>query len=209
MIAANRGLILDFGGVITTDFYGALRAFGLREGLGPTAVEQVLRHHSEGRAALAAVEEGTLPQSDFEATMARLLKVAQPGLLGRMLADLRPCQPVLHLVDRARAAGVATAVLSNSWGTGAYDPYNGYELARRFDVVVVSDEVGLRKPDPAIYTLAAKKLDVPLSRCVFVDDTAHNLPPAEQLGMTTLLFTEAEAGIAHLLRILGLPQPPG
>jgi FMN phosphatase YigB (HAD superfamily) len=95
-----------------------------------------------------------------------------------MLSDLRPCQPVLNLVDRARKAGIATAVLSNSWRTGSYDPYAGYDLESRFDAVVISDQVGLRKPDETIYRLAAETLDVAPSTCVFVDDTAHNLPPA-------------------------------
>jgi hypothetical protein len=56
---------------------------------------------------------------------------------------------------------VAVGVLSNSWGSGEFDAYAGYDLDRRFDAVVISDRVGLRKPDPAIYRLAADKLGVP------------------------------------------------
>ncbi|MCO5973352.1 HAD-IA family hydrolase [Actinoallomurus sp. WRP6H-15] len=190
--------------MVTTDFYGAMRAFGVREGLGETAVENVLRNSEEGRAALAAVEDGRLPQREYEAALARLLGVDSHGLLGEILADLRPCRPVLELVDRARAAGIATAVLSNSWGTGSYDPYDGYRLEERFDAVVISDRVGLRKPGEDIYQLTADKMGVRPSDCVFVDDTAHNLPPAERLGMAVVFFDDVEAGIARVEQLLRL-----
>lgn len=199
-----RGLILDFGGVITTDFHGALRAFGVREGLGTNAVEHVLREVDEGRAALAAVEDGSMSQHEYERILARLLGVDANGLLGRILADLRPCPPVLDLVARARNAGIATAVLSNSWGTGAYDPYAGYDLEGRFDAVVISDQVGLRKPGEEIYQLTADKIGLPPSACLFVDDTAYNLPPAERLGMVGVLFSDVEAGIAQIEELLRL-----
>jgi HAD superfamily hydrolase (TIGR01509 family) len=65
-------------------------------------------------------------------------------------------------------------------------PYEGYDLDGRFDVVVISDRVGLRMPDPAIYRLTAGRLGVPPLDCVFVDDTAANLPAARGLGMAAV-----------------------
>jgi putative hydrolase of the HAD superfamily len=62
---------------------------------------------------------------------------------------------VVELVRRARATGLRVAALSNSWGAGDYDPYDGYELDELFDAVVISDQVGIRKPSPAIYELTA------------------------------------------------------
>jgi putative hydrolase of the HAD superfamily len=203
----RRGLILDFGGVVTTDFYDALSAFCVREGLAPDALLSVLRDDPEGSAALAAVESGEMTQRDYEKTLARLLGVDDRGLVTRVLADLRPCGPVLGLVDRARSAGIAVGVLSNSWGTGDCDPYTGYDLHQRFDAVVISDQVGLRKPDPAIYELAAEKLGVLPSSCVMVDDTAHNLPAAEHLGMTVVHFRDVATGVAEIETALGLTSP--
>ncbi|WP_019635074.1 HAD family hydrolase [Actinomadura atramentaria] len=201
-VGGKRGLLLDFGGVVTSDFYGALRAFGVREGIGESAVERVLRDSDEGRAVLAGVEVGSVPQHEYARVLARLLGVSPVGLLGRVLADLRPCQPILDLVARARAEGIKTAVLSNSWGTGEYDPYDGYDLDERFDAVVISDRVGLRKPDPRIYRLCVEKIGLTASECVFVDDTAHNLPPAEDLGMATVLFTDVAAGVPQIEALL-------
>jgi epoxide hydrolase-like predicted phosphatase len=197
-------LILDFGGVVTTDFYSTLSAFCVREGLGPDAFVRVLRHTDEGRAALAAVESGQISQRAYEKTLGTLLGLDDCGLLGRALADLRPCPEVLEVAARARAAGIAVGVLSNSWGTGDYDPYQGYDLDSRFDAVVISDHVGLRKPDPEIYMLTAEHLGVPVPECVFVDDTAANLPAARQLGMATVHFAETLAGIAEIEKLIGL-----
>jgi putative hydrolase of the HAD superfamily len=196
------GLVLDFGGVITTDFYGALSAFCQREGLPTDAFVRVLRGTSEGRSALAAVESGQISRREYEAAVAGLLGVDSRDLLGRALADLRPRASVLDLVRRVRAAGVRVVVLSNSWGSGEYDPYKGYDLDERFDAVIISDQVGLRKPDPAIYRLAAAEIGVAASSCVFVDDTAANLPAASELGMTVVHFADEEAGVQEIKRLL-------
>jgi putative hydrolase of the HAD superfamily len=203
-----HGLILDFGGVVTTDFYGALSAFCVRQGLAPDALVRILRGTSEGRSALASVESGKISQRDYEVRLAALLGVDSRGLLGQVLADLRPRVPVLGLVRRVRLAGIRVAVLSNSWGSGEYDPYQGYDLEERFDAVVISDQVGLRKPDPAIYTLASRKIGVAAGSCVFVDDTAANLPAASDLGMAVVHFTDTESGVAEIERLL-MPRGPG
>jgi putative hydrolase of the HAD superfamily len=198
------GLILDFGGVVTTDFYGALSAFCVRQGLAPDAILNALRNTDEGRTALAAVETGRIPQRAYEKTLASLIGVDDSGLLGRALADLRPCQEVLDLAARARAAGIKVAVLSNSWGNGDYDPYEGYNLDERFDAVVISDRVGLRKPDPAIYQLTADQLGVPAHQCVFVDDTAANLPAARDLGMVAVHFRDAAGSVSEIGQLIGV-----
>jgi epoxide hydrolase-like predicted phosphatase len=206
-IVGYQGLILDFGGVVTTDFYGALSAFCLRTGLAPDAFRHALRDTADGRRVLAAVECGQISQREYEATLGRLLGVDNQGLLGKALADLRPNHAILDLVRRVRDQGIRAAVMSNSWGTGDYDPYDGYDLEERFDAVIISDQVGLRKPDPAIYTLTAAKIDVPPRSCVFVDDTAANLPAARDLGMAVVHFTDTASGIAEIERLLNTAGP--
>ena len=211
-----HGLILDFGGVVTTDFYAALSAFCSRQGLAADAVQHALRDTVDGRHALAAVESGQISQREYEAVLARLLGVDSRGLLGRALADLQPNHAVLGLARRARGRGIRVAVLSNSWGTGEYDPYEGYELDERLDAVIISDQVGLRKPDSAIYTLTAAKIGIPPRACVFVDDTAANLPAARDLGMAVVHFADTNSGVAEIERLLnmaddqaaGLPEMP-
>jgi putative hydrolase of the HAD superfamily len=199
-----RGLILDFGGVVTTDLYAEMSAFSVREGLAPDAIARVLRDDPEGREAFAAVERGEITQREYETIIGRLLGVDDHGLLTRALGGLRPRPEVLDFIRRTRAAGIRVGLLSNSCGEGDYDPYKGYDLDDIFDAVVVSGDTGLRKPDPAIYLIAAEQLGVPPSECVYADDTASNLPPAEELGMATVHFTDAAKGISEISRLLGL-----
>ncbi len=146
---------------------------------------------------------GRISQRAYEKTIARLLGVDDKGLLGSALSDLRPRSGVLDLVRHVRAAGVPVGVLSNSWGTGEYDPYRGYDLEANFDAVVVSDQVGLRKPDPQIYLRTAAGSVYPPDECVFVDDTAANLPAAVELGMAVVHFTSTPEGIAQIEQMLG------
>lgn len=199
-----RGLILDFGGVVTTDFGAAIAAFSAREGLAAGAFARAIGATKEGREALVAVESGQLSQRDFEVTLGRLLRLDDNGLLARAMADLRPRPEVVGLARRARAGGIRVAVLSNSWGTGDYDAYAGYELDGLFDAVVISDQVGLRKPSPRIYELTAARLGLGPAECLFVDDTEYNLRAARELGLGTLHFTGADGQVAEIERLIGL-----
>ncbi len=199
-----RGLILDFGGVVTTDPYAEVAAFCVREGLDPGAFVRILRDNPEAREAIEAVEAGKILQREYEVTIGRLLGVDDHGLLTRALGGLRPRPEVLDLIQRTRTAGIRVGLLSNSWGEGEYDPYQGYDLDSIFDAVVISGDTGTRKPDPAIYLIATDQLGVPPRECVFADDTAANLPIAEELGMATVHFTDAAEGISEISRLLGL-----
>jgi len=75
-------------------------------------------------------------------------------------------------------------------------------------VVVISNEVGLRKPDPAIYCLAARELAVPLKRILFVDDTAANLQPAQELGLAVLYNVDPARTVEELERLLAFSDRP-
>jgi len=199
-----QGLVLDFGGVVTTDLYAELSAFCVREGLEPGAFARVLTGDPAGSHAFEEVEAGKISQREFEVTIGRLLGVDDHGLLARALGGLRPRPEVLSLIQRAREAGIRVGLLSNSWGDGEFDPYAGYDLDSVFDAVVISGDTGTRKPDAAIYLIAADELGVPPRDCVFADDTAANLPVAEELGMATVHFTDAAKGIREISRLLGL-----
>lgn len=131
----------------------------------------------------------------------RRLGVAPDGLPERMIADLQLEPQVVAEIENLRHRGVKVAVLSNSWGTEPFDPYAPFGLAERFDVVVISDHVRLRKPEPEIFTLAADRLGLPPSVCVFVDDVARYLAPARQLGMGTVHATDPMTTVAELARL--------
>jgi epoxide hydrolase-like predicted phosphatase len=200
-VTTPTALILDFGGVLTTDLWDSVRSCSRREGLPPEALLDLLGHDPVIHPLFVRLERGEVSQHDFERRLAAAAGVQADGLLARMCADLRPDQQMLDAVATLRDAGVRVGVLSNSWGLGYFDPYDGYSLDERADAVVLSDQVGLRKPEPAIFTLIADKLGVPPAQCVFVDDVAEHLPAAAKLGMRTVHHVHTVETLAELSRI--------
>ena len=195
------GLIVDYGGVLTTDVFASFRAFCAAENLPPDTVRDRFRGDREARELLAGLETGALAAAQFEPRLAALLDVEPDRLIERLFGAMEADEAMLDGVRAARRAGARTALLSNSWGDGlAYDPALLQEL---FDAWVISSEVGLRKPDPAIYELAAERLGLAAAACVFVDDLPGNLKPARALGMATVLHRgNAAATLAEVRALL-------
>ncbi|HEX6677154.1 MAG TPA: HAD family phosphatase [Actinomycetes bacterium] len=196
-----RGLLVDFGGVLTTSVVEAFRSFCDAEGLEPDTVFRRLVESAEARRLVAELECGRIAEPAFEPAFAAILGVRPDGLIERMFSHTRPAPEVAEVVLAARRAGIRTGLLSNSWGEGRYERDRFAEL---FDGVVISGEVGLRKPQPAIYTLAASSIGVEPEACVFVDDLYHNLEPARELGMATVLHSDVEQTTAELEELLGV-----
>ncbi len=70
--------------------------------------------------------------------------------------------------------------------------------------IVISEVIGTAKPDPAIYQLTLDRLGLPGTACVFVDDHPVNLPPAEALGVITVLATNEDKAVSELESLLGV-----
>jgi len=196
------GLLVDFGGVLTTNVFASFAAFCEAEGLAPETVRDRFVGDPTARGLLEALELGRLTEAQFEPRFAALLGVAPDGLIDRLFAGMAPDPAMLGAVRAARAAGVRTGLLSNSWGA---DRYDAAMLDSHFDAAVISGRVGVRKPDPAIYGLAVEALGVPARELVFVDDLPGNLKPARALGMATVRHERAPETIAELERLLGVP----
>ncbi len=206
---AIRGLLVDWGGVMTTNLFSSFSAFCEAEGLDPAALAQAFRGNPAARELLVGFEEGRIGEDAFEAQLGQLLGLATAeGLIDRLFAGALPEQSMVDAVRAARAAGLSTGLISNSWGTSRYPRKLLGEL---FDGVVISGEVGMRKPTVRIYELGAEAIGRTPAECVFVDDLPFNLPPAVELGMATVHHTDAQETIAELERLLGVPlgaQPP-
>ena len=197
----HRGLLVDYGGVLTSNLFDSFRSFCELEGLAPDAVLRRFREDSGCRALLIELETGKLAEEDFEPQFAAILGVEAPELIDRLFAGSRPDEEMLSAVRRARAAGIRTGLISNSWGTRRYDRR---QLAELFDGVVISGEVGMRKPIPEIYELGAEAIGLAPPDCVFVDDLPFNLDPAARLGRATVHHTSPAPTIDALERLLGV-----
>ncbi|MEV4133545.1 HAD family phosphatase [Dactylosporangium sp. NPDC049742] len=194
-----RGLLVDYGGVLTTDVFASFDAFCAREGLPPGTVRDLFRDDPAARSLLGGLEDGTLPDAEFEAGFAALLGVAPEGLIERLLGATTADVAMLDFVRAARGRGIRTGLISNSWGSQRYDRILLDEL---FDGIVISGDVGVRKPDPQIYVLGAAAIGVPPQECVYVDDLPGNLKPARALGMTTVRHRTPEETLEILAACL-------
>lgn len=196
------GLLVDYGGVLTSNLFESFRAFCELEGIEPDAIRRSFREDRAARQLLIDLETGKLPEEEFEPQFAAMLGVNPAHLIDRMFAGSVPDKPMVAAVLNARRQGVRTGLISNSWGTRRYD---GAQLAELFDGVVISGEVGIRKPAPEIYRLGAERIGLEPSPCVYVDDLSFNLGPAAELGMATVHHTNSTDTIAELERLLGVP----
>jgi epoxide hydrolase-like predicted phosphatase len=195
-------LVVDYGGVLTTDIWVAFAAFCEAEGLAPEAVRELFRGDSEALALLRGLETGKLGDAEFEVRFAGLLGVAEhDGLIDRMFAGLGPDEAMIGAVRGARSGGVPVGLITNSWGLGIYDRMP----SDLFDATVISGEVGLHKPQPEIYRLACERLRVEPEAAVFVDDLRENCAGAEAVGMTAVLHRDSAQTIARLEELLGVP----
>lgn len=210
---AYSGLIVDWGGVLTGEIGTAVHRWADRYGIDKAAYGQIIRTWlgPEGELEamvnpIHALERGEIEVPHFEELLARelTLRTGDPheadGLLTRMFEEFEHAHDMNALVRRARELGIRTALLSNSWGD--YYPRDLWD--GMFDEVVISGEVGLRKPDPAIFALTLDRIALPAGACVFVDDLPHNITAAAQLGLVGVQHTSYDTTKGELEALFGL-----
>jgi putative hydrolase of the HAD superfamily len=199
-----RGLIVDFGGVLTTNVFDSFKAFGEAEGLDPLTVKRAFREDPEALGLLRQLERGDIEVDEFEPLFAERIGVSDhEGLVGRLFGGVGPDDRMLEAVRRAGDAGICTGLISNSWGAGL--SYDMSLLDELFEAIVISGDVGRHKPEPAIYMLGAERLGLRPEDCVFVDDLRENCQGAEEVGMTAVLHRGADKTLPMLEKLLGVP----
>jgi putative hydrolase of the HAD superfamily len=197
-------VVFDFGGVLTNSLDEVLAAWMLRDRIDPASFSRVLKQWYSRKAApgtpIHRLETGQLPVAQFNVLLAAELStvdgsvVAPDGLMTRVYASMRMDEQMVALLQELRALGLQVALLSNSWGNSYPRPL----LDRLLDPVVISEEVGLRKPEASIYDLTLTRLGLPAGRAVFVDDSQRNVDGASAVGMHAYLHRDAAATRAAL-----------
>jgi putative hydrolase of the HAD superfamily len=202
-----KGLLVDFGGVLTTNVFDSFRAFCEAEGIDPNAVKSLFRENPRALGLVRSLEVGEIGEEDFSRDFGALLGIEdRDDLVNRIFGHIRPDDEMVDAVRRARAGGVRTGLLSNSMGAGRYDRSAFPEL---FDGVVISGEVGMHKPQPEIFELACERVGLAPADCVFVDDLRENCEGAEAVGMTAVLHRGADTTLPELERLLGVELREG
>ncbi len=199
-------LICDFGGVLTTPLQAGFFAYQEEAGLSLEELGSAMARAAEdhGENPLFTLERGEITESEFWGRVQR--HVGRDFDLTRLrelfFERLLPNTPMIDFVRELRGRDVRAALLTNN--VREWEPlWRGKlpEVEELFDVIVDSAFVGLRKPDPAIYTLTLERLGgVEPERCVFVDDIELNCDTARELGMEAIRFESAQQAIPELER---------
>ena len=208
-----RGVIIDWGGVVTRPLPNTIDAWLQAEQIDRDSYTAVMRSwvsaaYGDGADnPVHALERGECTDEEFEAALAAQLThvdgrpVVPDGLLARMFAAGTLENTMLDLIRALRQAGLRTALLSNSWG----DDYRRDLFPELFDVVVISAEVGMRKPEERIFRHTAELLGLEPEECVFIDDVAANIVAAEAIGLIGVHHREPGPTALRLTELLGVP----
>ena len=201
--------MFDYGGVLTTPLSATTGSWLRADGIDPDGFAALMRswlgRDAEPGNPIHLLETGELDVPEFERRFAARLVAAdgQPveaeGVLTRLFAAMKPSDEMLDLVRDLRKLGLRTGLLSNSWG----NDYPHQMLAELCDVIVISGEVGLRKPDEPIYRLLLERLDLPAERVAFVDDFTANVRAAQKIGMHGIRHLDPASTRAELAELLG------
>jgi len=211
---AFRGVITDWGGVMTSPIRETVQVWLDSEGIDRDTYAAVMKlwvvaaydPAADGNP-VHALERGEITSDEFERLLAAKLvrrdggQVLPDGLLSRMFAASMPCDPMYAAITALHAEGMRTCLLSNSWGS---DGYPREVFGGMYHAVVISAEVGMRKPEERIFRHAAGLIGLAPGECVFIDDMEANVQAAEAMGMHAVLHTEPEATVRALGELFGM-----
>jgi len=197
-------LICDFGGVLTTPLQAGFLAYQEEAGVSLEELGIAMARATEehGDHPLFVLERGEISEAEFGERLERHLGAHFDVNRLRTLffEGLEPNTPMIELVGELRDRGIRTALLTNN--VREWEPLwraKLPEVDELFELIVDSAFVGLRKPDPAIYSLTLERLGgVAPERCVFVDDLDVNCDTARELGMTAVRYENAGQAIPEI-----------
>ena len=198
-----RGVIFDYGGVLWDMRWDLTQTLELEHGIRERALVQTLYGSETWRKLEVGVgdREAWLTEAhrDLEVVVGREL----PPLHRQWRDSQHLIAPNIDLIRRLRPV-YKTGVLSNADNTLTARLRDSHRIADLFDDIVCSADVGMAKPDPRVYALAAQRLGLAAAECVFVDDLATNVDAARAAGMQGVHFLVGEHVLEDQLAALGV-----
>ena len=210
-----RAVFFDFGGVILSSPFEAFNHYEAAHGLPADFIRSVNSVNPDDNA-WAKLERSDISPLEFDAVFAReseALGHRVPGadVLSLLHGEIRP--DMVNALDRIKGAGYVMACLTNNVLSDQPVAVDDAERKRqdelravlaRFDEVIESSKVGVRKPEPRFYEIACAAVNVRPDECVFLDDLGVNLKPAAAMGMQTIKVANSTQALTELSQVLGL-----
>jgi epoxide hydrolase-like predicted phosphatase len=208
---AAKAFLFDYGGVFTASPFRAIDELGVKIGAAPGQAVEIIfgPYASDTDHPWHRLERGEITlQEAREAILALGQKVELETDVFQFFAAMSTGAGVreefVDLVREIRAAGHKTGMITNNVLEFREHWEKTLPLVELFDVVIDSSAVGVRKPDPAIFTLTMEHLGVQAEQSVFIDDFEGNIDAAQRLGLQGVLVEEDFApSIAETRRLLG------
>jgi putative hydrolase of the HAD superfamily len=152
------------------------------------------------------VERGEIPLADYGKWLIEEATARGFTLPSRVMQGMEPHEAMIERAAALRADGYRTAVLTNNAREVGDNWRAIVPVDDLFDTVVDSCQVGMRKPNPAIYTYTAEQLGVAPKACVMLDDAPGNIVGAEAAGMRAILVDlDIAPALAELDAVLAAP----
>ena len=138
-----------------------------------------------GRAFAAAVEEATARHPDHRPQIAAYFERWDEMMAG-------PIEGAVAILEELKNAGYELHALTN-WSAETF-PFarDRFAFLDWFNSILVSAEVGLIKPDPAIFELLLERIGRRPHECVYIDDSARNVAAAAALGLDAIHFESSD-----------------
>lgn len=195
-------VLFDFAGVLTSSPWGALTEAGggnLELLIGP--------YDEDGDHPWHRVERGELAITEWMVAVTELGK--EQGIevdftpLRALLGDMTVQEPIVDRVRTLRDEGYRLGLITNNVREGSAAWRALVPVDELFEVVIDSSEVGMRKPNPAIFHHTLELLGgVPAHEAVFLDDTASNVVGAQRAGLHAILVDDPAAAVEELDALL-------
>lgn len=203
-----KALISDFGGVLMrTRADGSRRALEQRLGLPPNTIEARVFSSDPSLKAMC----GEISEDELWRTLERELDLPRFGMTRQEFQDGFFAEDFLdeELVAFIRSVrpGLKTGLISNAWDGLREVLHTRVPIVDAFDVIVISAEEKIAKPDPRIYHLALERLGVKADEAIFLDDFIENIDAAKALGLLGVHFRSSAQALQDI-RALRDGQPP-
>lgn len=186
-----KAIIFDCFGVLVEETLGAFYKRYFKQDHAKIALAE--KSHD-------ASNRGEITYEEFEKRLAEIAEISLEEAQGFLNNNPRN-EALLSYIGTDLKQEYKIGFLSNASANWLADLFRPEDLAL-FDAVVLSYEEGYAKPEPQIYEIAAERLGVRLTECVFVDDRDNYLKGALQVGMKGILYKDFEAFKQELERVL-------